>query len=104
MKVMVIYAAFVTGRVGVYPTAFEVEIEGRTIAGALELIYHTTNTFGVANEETMNLWKKIIPQLRRDRSHTSVSVEDIVIVDGHPFRCAMMGWDYMGPGKDPRYS
>lgn len=51
----------------------------------LELLFEATNLY------TGPLWDAMQP-LPEDRSHTALSVGDVVELDGTPYRCATFGW------------
>jgi len=52
----------------------------------LEALFVATNTYEGP------LWDDMQP-LPEDRSHTALSVGDVVELDGTPYRCATFGWN-----------
>lgn len=57
---------------------------------ALEDMYAATNTYG---EIQPVLWSLIEPVLPTSRSHTALSIGDLVTIDGRTYRCAPIGWE-----------
>jgi hypothetical protein len=56
-----------------------------------EALFAQTNTqFGPA-------WGYIKPKLPKDRTHTSLSVGDMIEVDGTVYRCEDIGWSVVVP-------
>lgn len=52
-----------------------------------DMVFRDTNTYSGA------LWDLIEPKLPEGRSHTALSVGDLVTVDGVKYRCEHVGWD-----------
>lgn len=66
----------------------------------LEKLFAATGTYGALEPE---LWDLIEPALPADRTHTSLSVGDTVVIarngDAHVYRCEPIGWTRLADGK-----
>jgi hypothetical protein len=70
-----------------YITSVEFDLDTEDSALAIcERVFHDTNTYNGS------LWDIIENLLWEDRTHTALSVGDVVEVDGQAFRCASIGW------------
>lgn len=77
---------------GVASASIEVT-HGGDVPRLLEDVFTATNL--QAQDDV--LWRQIAAVLPERRTHTSVSVGDVVSVDGRAFRCASVGWEPVAP-------
>jgi hypothetical protein len=61
--------------------------EKATDLDVCNVAYTNTNLYSGA------LWDILEPALPEDRTHTALSIGDLVIVDGRRYRCAEVGWE-----------
>ena len=65
----------------------ELELGEQTDLELCERIYANTNLYqGV-------IWDAVEPHLPADRSHTALSIGDLVSIDGRTYRCADLGFE-----------
>lgn len=64
-------------------------VDGYRIADAM---FHQTNMY------QGDFWDALQP-LPENRSHTAISMGDVVIIDGVRYACAELGWEIVGDGE-----
>ena len=66
--------------------SFTVDSLSTSNRAVLEMLYRNTNLYEGP------LWDVIEPLLPADRSHTAISVGDLVEIDGSAYLCEPVGW------------